>query len=71
MVELLPDSCDEVASVKQWKYSDAGIVAQWQVAQQAIKAAKIMQKPLVISFACDDLSKLERMTKLISELSPS
>ena len=71
VVELLPDSCDEVASVKQWNYSDAGIVAQWQVAQQAIKAAKIMQKPLVISFACDDLSKLERMTKLISEVSPS
>ncbi len=71
VVELLPDTCTEKAGAKQWDYSDDGIKAQWQVAESAIKAAKTTQKPLVISFACDDISQLERMKVLISKLSPS
>lgn len=71
VVDLLPDSCTEKGGSKQWHYSDEGIKAQWKVAEQAIKAAKITKEPLVISFACDDISQLERMKTLISKLSPS
>ncbi len=71
VVELLPDSCTEKAGVKEWHYSDAGIKAQWQVAQRAVEAAKTRTEPLVISFVCDDVSQLERMKALISQLSPT
>ena len=67
VVELLPDTCTEKGGVKSWHCSDAGMKAQWQIAEKAVEAAKIAQGALVISFASENVDELKRMKDVVRQ----
>ncbi|MEO0317166.1 MAG: hypothetical protein RL404_843 [Pseudomonadota bacterium] len=67
VVELLPDTYTETKGIGHWSCSDEGMIAQWQVARDAIQAAKITKDNLVISFASADVDELKRMKQVIAK----
>lgn len=61
VVELMPDQCVERHEKRHYSYSLEGLQAQIRTARELVNQAKNDETPMVITFACEDVSVLDWM----------
>lgn len=64
VIEVIPDHLEEHSLKQTYSYTDEGLRKQIQVAAGLVAKAKQHKRDLVITFACKDVSVLERMRKI-------
>ena len=64
VIEVIPDHLEEKSQKKIFSYTDDGLRAQIKAAAKQVDEAKKNKKDLVITFACKDVSVLNRMKNI-------
>ncbi len=65
VIEIIPDHLEEHHGEKSRSYTDKGLQAQIRAATHLVAKAKNEKKDLVITFACKDVSVLNRMRDIV------
>ena len=64
VIEIIPDKCIEKSEKRTYSYTDNGLLSQIAIARKLVDKAKASNQNLNITFACKDISVLNRMQKL-------